>query len=95
MGRRESLKLLRSGTETLCHRILNDVADAIREEVKERAHTDLPGPTGKSVQSNQVSVRLVFTGEVAERDQVALREVMQKIKNPAELLYLLSKHGRK
>ena len=94
MGRRESLKMIRSGTETLTHRILNDIAASVRAEAKERAHTDLPEPTNKSARPGQVAVSMVFSGEVSERDRGAMRDIMQKLKNPAELMDLLNKHGK-
>jgi hypothetical protein len=92
VARREDLKAIRSGFDVMQHRILTDVTSALRAELSERAHMELPEPTNKSQQRDKLSLRVAFQGEVSERDQRAARDVLQGVKNPAQLLFLLRKH---
>ena len=94
-GRRESMKQIQSGMEVRGHQILNDIASAVQAELLERAHLEMPEPSGKSEKSGSISMRVVFQGELSERDQQIARETLQKLANPAELMFLLRKHGEK
>ena len=95
MALHEQWKMVHSGLEILSHRILNDVTSSISAELLERAHMEMPDPSGKSMKSGQISVKLVFQGQMSERDQSAARDVMQAISNPAELIYIMKKHSGK
>ena len=92
MARREDIKMIQSGLGIQGHQILNDIASAIRAELLERAHLEMPEPSGKSDRGGVVSMRVVFQGELSERDRRAARETLQKVSNPVELVFLLRKH---
>lgn len=95
MAKREDLKRIRARFEDVVrHTLLNDVAHAISMELNERAHMDMPAPLDRTESGSTISMKILFQGELSERDRRAVREVMQSVNNQSNLLFLLRKHKK-
>lgn len=87
-------RLRRDFSDAQRHRLLNRVSDALSAELLEYAHLEMPAPTGKVDSGDRISMRLVFTGGLSERDQQAVRTTMQRLKNLSELKDAMRRSGR-